>query len=160
MVTACALVDRPQLLDQLRLQAAPLFVRAVRAALAAPSTEAPPALIELQQLAWAHYEALGERCMADAMDAIVPRADTLTVEAWSEQRLIVRGFDLLVKARAFRIAGYCVHLEVHSVDRAPLPFTETGYQSLFVSFAELATTTLEDYVRDLFPADPIQVGLF
>ncbi|MEY2184360.1 hypothetical protein AB7878_18280 [Rhodanobacter humi] len=149
------------LLADLQAKAVPLFRQAVAEAIAMPSTDATAALIELQQLAWTNYAALGFRCMSDAFAAIVPRSDTLTLHAWSTQRLKIRGFDLLVKASPFALAAYCVHVEVMSVDRSPLPFTETGYQSLFVPFAALVDSSdLAAYVADLFPADPIQTSLF
>ena len=152
--------DTSELLESLRERAAPLFIQAVEAATAHPSTNAPAALVELKRLARTHHAELGFRCMADAFDAIVPSADTLTLSAWSQQRLQVRGFDIEVSARAFRGPDYCAHIEIRSVDRTPLPFTETGYQSLFVPFGELASGTVADYVRELFPDAPIQTALF
>lgn len=149
-----------ELLESLRERAAPLFVRAVEAAMACPSVEESPALVELKQMARTNYGALGLRCPADAFGAIVPTSDTLTLSAWSRQRLQVRGFEIEVTARPFSGPCYCTHLTISSIDGSPLPFTETGYQSLFVPFGELASGTVADYVRELFPDAPIQTALF
>jgi hypothetical protein len=109
----------------------------------------------------ADHEAYGFDCRADAIAALVPRADTLTWFAYSKETIDVRGFRITVKSRPFNIAGHCVHVEVQSVDRTPLPFTPTGYQSLFVNFATAADyPTPRSMIEELFPADPIQPGLF
>ncbi|WP_017460712.1 hypothetical protein [Dyella ginsengisoli] len=159
MSAACAVEALPAL-DELRPAAAELFREAVRLALASPGFERPKPYAQMVALI-ADQEAYGFDCWADAIAALVPRADTLTWFAYSKETIDVRGFRITVKTRPFHIAGHCVHVEVQSVDRTPLPFTSTGYQSLFVNFATAADyPTPRSMVEELFPADPIQVGLF
>jgi len=155
----CAVEALPSL-EELRPAAAGLFREAVRLALAEPRFEPPKSFAQMVALI-ADHEAYGFDCRSDAIDALVPRADTLTWFAYSEETIDVRGFRITVKTQPFRCAGHCVHVEVQSVDRLPLPFTPTGYQSLFVNFATAADyPTPRSMVEELFPADPIQPGLF
>jgi len=92
---------------------------------------------------------------------LIPRSDTLSWYAWSEEVLLVRGFRLHVTVRSLYIMEYGAHIAVQSADGSALPFTETGYRSHFVRFADVAEfDTPHGFVDALFPDAPIQVDLF
>lgn len=151
-------------LDLARAYAAPLFVEGVRLALAHPEIEAPAPIKTLEAFAWTHHTALGFCCQHDAFAAIAPRAEHLTLEAVSRETRRYRGFDVTVSVEPFWSMSY-VHLQFQSPDRSPLPFTETGYRSHFVAFAELAQwADLDAYLASWFPASEAeqagQLGLF
>lgn len=147
-------------LEALLPSAAALFRAAVDLAMKSPSLETPRPFENMRELI-PDPEAYGFRCRMDADDALVPRSDRLTWQAWSAETLTIRGFQIRATVRAFHIIHYGAHITIESLDRSPLPFTETGYKSLFVAFAQLAEyETPEQFVRDLFPAEPIQTGLF
>src|SRR5699024_1407078 len=138
-------------LELSRAYAAPLFARGVKLALAHPEIEAPEPIKALETFAWTHHAALGFRCQHDAFAAIVPRAERLTLEAWSRETRRYRGFDAIVMVEPFWSMSY-VHLQFQTPDCSPLPFTETGYRSHFVTFAELAQwESLDAYIEAWFP---------
>lgn len=148
-------------LTVLREQAAELFVKAVHQAMGeGVSILGPSALREMHALI-PDPELYGYSCMSDAEAALVPRSDTLTWFAWCTQVITVRGFALKVRVRPLCLIGYGAAIEVSSVDRKPLPFTETGFKSLMVPFSELKEWPgPAEFVADLFTDDPIQTGLF
>lgn len=159
MSAACACEALPSI-ESLRPLAAELFREAVRQAMAKPRFERPLAYVQMLELI-PDYEAYGFRCGNDAQEALVPRDTKLTWYAWSEETIVIRGFRIEVKVHPFSCAGHCVHVRVQTPDRSPLPFTDTGYQSLFVNFAVVADySTPYQLIEELFPAEPIQVGLF
>jgi hypothetical protein len=54
-----------------------------------------------------------------------------------------RGIAIQVDFEACRWSGPFDHVEVRSIDRSPLPITETGYRSAFIPSGEF---TLDTYV--------------
>ncbi len=147
-------------LESLQPVAAALFRQAVEQAMRSPSFDRPRPLLEMRELV-EDFALYGLRCRADADAALIPEADRLTWHAWSRETITVRGFAVTVRVRAFHLIGHGVHVEVSSPDRSPLPFTATGYQSLFVPFAQVVDfATPREFIEQLFPATPMQASLF
>ena len=102
--------------------------------------------------AWDHFSAWGFSCMADAWSAAVPRSDRLELFAWSLADLEIDCCRMDVSARALHLSANFVHIEVRDVGQRPLPFTETGYRSFFVSLLAFRKgVSIEDFIRALFP---------
>ncbi|GAA5483988.1 hypothetical protein Hsar01_03225 [Haloferula sargassicola] len=143
----------------LKQEAARLFPLAAAHALAhGPEGNRP--LESLNSLCREHFEALGFRCMADCLDAVVPRVrGRLTLEAWSSAELTVSPWTFRVECRAFWLGSTQVHLTVRH--DGPLPgITETGYRSIFAPVGMFADgTTPEGFIRGMFP-QTAQMSLF
>jgi len=152
--------DRILTLNDYRADAKPLFLAAVDTAIREPSREGPLELSRLHDMAHTCFNTLaaaertscGIRCPLDAFGAIVPHDTTgLTLHAWSQLRTTIGGFDVLLRLRAFALMPWHAHLEIRHFQSGPLPFSPTGYQSLYPNLAELAEyPDLLDYVREIF----------
>lgn len=67
---------------------------------------------------------------------------------WQGQNIDIR-FHKNIFPSAYKSLGYVlVHLEIETIDRSPLPITETGYRSHFCSLRGIeAHGTPVDFVR-------------
>lgn len=97
----------------------------------------------------------GFSCVSDAIDAAMPKAETLTLKAWSKETITHKGYTFEVTCEPFGYDCNLVHFTFRNKGEAPLPFTDTGYYSAFVpinSFTANAPSYKEanSYIEYLF----------